>query len=291
LDPVLAAFLLTAGAGLATGIGSAIPFFFKDFKKKYLAFFLGLSAGVMIIVSFMELMVNALQALESYWVYLAFFVGMGVVALIDFLIPHEKNLHHMQKDCDSISKIQEECQDCEEEEKSDEEDLVELRVTDEETGEEAKTKSLTRTGVLTALAIAIHNFPEGIATFATALDDISLGITIAIAIAIHNIPEGISVSIPIYFATKSKWKSFGISLASGMAEPIGAAIAYLILRPFLTPAVLAISLASVAGIMVYISIDELIPVAHEYGSGHLVMGGVVLGMLIMAGSLVLFKFL
>jgi len=109
LDPVLAAFLLTAGAGLATGIGSAIPFFFKDFKKKYLAFFLGLSAGVMIIVSFMELMVNALQALESYWVYLAFFVGMGVVALIDFLIPHEKNLHHMQKDCDSISKIQEEC--------------------------------------------------------------------------------------------------------------------------------------------------------------------------------------
>ncbi len=216
----------------------------------------------MIIVSFMELMVKALQSLESYWVYLAFFVGMGIVALIDFLIPHEKNLHHMTKDCNSISKIQGECQDCEDEKKSDEEELVDLRVTDEETGEKAKTNSLTRTGVLTALAIAIHNFPEGI-----------------------------SVSIPIYFATKSKWKSFGLSLASGMAEPIGAAIAYLILRPFLNAAVLAISLASVAGIMVYISIDELIPVAHDYDSGHLVMAGVVLGMLIMAGSLVLFEFI
>jgi len=293
LNIILAAFLLTLFAGLSTGIGSAIPFFFKKFKKGYLAFFLGLSAGVMIIVSFMELMVTALESLASYWVYLSFFVGMAVVALLDFLIPHEKNPHHMTKDCESISDIQEACAEPEansDEEKKDE-SIIEPRVADEEIGDKADKKSLNRTGLLTAAAIAIHNFPEGMATFATAIDDISLGITIAIAIAIHNIPEGISVSIPIYYATKSKWKSFGLSLASGIAEPIGAGIAYLILRPFLNETVLAVSLAAVAGIMVYISIDELIPVAHEYGKGDLVMAGVVLGMIIMAGSLVLFEFL
>ena len=291
LNIILAAFLLTLFAGLSTGIGSAVPFFFKKFRKGYLAFFLGLSAGVMIIVSFMELMVTALESLASYWVYLSFFVGMAIVALLDFLIPHEKNPHHMTKDCESISDIQEACSESEEDsEEETKEPLIEPRVANEEIGDKADKKSLNRTGIITAAAIAIHNFPEGMATFATALDDISLGITIAIAIAIHNIPEGISVSIPIYYATKSKWKSFGLSLASGIAEPIGAGVAYLILRPFLNEVVLAVSLAAVAGIMVYISIDELIPVAHEYGKGDLVMAGVVLGMIIMAGSLVLFEF-
>ncbi|HUU78596.1 MAG TPA: zinc transporter ZupT [candidate division Zixibacteria bacterium] len=288
MNVILSAFLLTTFAGLSTGIGSAIPFFFKSFKKGLLAFFLGLSAGVMILVSFMELLPKALEDLESYWVFLSFFAGMAVVAAIDFIIPHEKNPHHMTKDCESIESIQDSCAD----DSSEEEKIIKTRVS-EEVGEEStemQNKKLTRTGVLTALAIAIHNFPEGIATFATALDDISLGITIAIAIAIHNIPEGISVSIPIYYATKSKWKSFGLSFGSGIAEPIGAAIAYAILGPFLNATILAISLASVAGIMVYISIDELIPVAHEYGKGDLVIAGVVIGMIIMAGSLVLFEF-
>lgn len=285
MNVILIAFLLTTFAGLSTGIGSAIPFFFKSFKKGSLAFFLGLSAGVMILVSFVELLPKALEDLESYWVFLSFFAGMAVVAAIDFIIPHEKNPHHMTKDSESIKSIQDSCAD----DSSEEEKIIKTRVSEEE-ATEIQNKKLTRTGVLTALAIAIHNFPEGIATFATALDDISLGITIAIAIAIHNIPEGISVSIPIYYATKSKWKSFGLSFASGIAEPIGAGIAYAILGPFLNATILAISLASVAGIMVYISIDELIPVAHEYGKGDLVMAGVVIGMIIMAGSLVLFEF-
>ncbi|NHJ86121.1 MAG: zinc transporter ZupT [Asgard group archaeon] len=297
MNIVLIAFLLASFAGLSTGIGSAIPFFFKRFKKSYLAFFLGLSAGVMILVSFMELLKNALKSLESYWVYLAFFGGMAVVVILDFAIPHGKNPHHMNKSDAVIKEIQAECQGevCE--------DIPELRVSDEGGEEKSVEKSLARTGIITAIAIAIHNFPEGFATFTSALEDINVGISISIAIAIHNIPEGISVSIPIYYATKSKWRSFGLSFASGIAEPVGAILAFGVLRiltqgPLVTnniiqinPAFIAVSLAVVAGIMIYISIDELIPVAHEYGKGDLVMAGVVLGMLIMAGSLVMFEFM
>ena len=146
-----------------------------------------------------------------------------------------------------------------------------------------------------AIAIAIHNFPEGFATFASDLDNISVGVSITIAVAIHNIPEGISVSIPLYFSTKKKWKSFGLSFASGVAEPVGALIAYAVLatflsNPILKDTILAVSLAAVAGIMIYISIDELIPIAHEYGKGDLVMGGVATGMIFMAVSLVLFQY-
>ncbi len=303
MNIVLAAFLLTLFAGLSTGLGSAIPFFFKSFKKVYLAFFLGLSAGVMILVSFAELLPKAVEEIGFLYSIIAFFIGMVVVILIDFLIPHSHNPHHMDKGEEKISTIQKECQDdvCEEEEI--EVAIQEPRVAvegQESSTDEDQRKALNRAGVITAIAIAIHNFPEGMATFAAALNDISLGISIAVAIAIHNIPEGISVSIPIYYATKNKWKSFGISFASGLAEPIGAGIAYGILQlikttiPSFAPHfnwVLTASLAFVAGIMVYISLDELIPVAREYGKGDIVMAGVVVGMVIMAASLVLFQYL
>ena len=144
-----------------------------------------------------------------------------------------------------------------------------------------------RTGLMTALAIGIHNFPEGLATFAATLGDVKLGVFIAIAIAIHNIPEGIAVSIPIFFATKNKNKAFFYSFLSGLSEPVGAIIGYLILMPFLTPVLLAAVLAFIAGIMIYISLDELLPMAHLYGHGHLVIGGIVTGMLIMAISLLM----
>ncbi len=295
MNPILLAFLLTSFAGLSTGLGSAIPFFFKSFKKSYLAFFLGLSGGVMILVSFMELLPKGINSLDSnkvYWAYIAFFGGMAIVVLLDFLIPKEKNPHHMTREEDIVSTIQKECKEgisCEDE------PIPNTRVEQISPIEEKDPeKALRRTGILTAVAIAIHNFPEGIATFATTLGDPSLGITIAIAIAIHNIPEGISVSIPIYYATKNKWKSFGLSFASGIAEPIGALIAFGIIKIFVSDLlindlVIGISLAVIAGIMVYISIDELIPVAREYGKGDVVMAGVVTGMVIMAASLVLFK--
>jgi len=292
LNVILLAFLLTTFAGLSTGIGSAVPFFFKTFKKSYLAFFLGLSAGVMILISFMELMPIAVASLtidKIYWVYIAFFGGMAVVVLIDFIVPHDKNPHHMTRDEELVLEIQKECQDDE-----DCDEVVETRVEGVSETKEDKNRALKRTGVITAIAIAIHNFPEGIATFASTLGNPTLGVSIAIAIAIHNIPEGISVSIPIYYATKSKWKGFWLSLASGIAEPIGAAVAYGIMKIFvkdviLNEAVIGMSLAVVAGIMVYISIDELIPTAREYGKGHVVMAGVAVGMAIMAASLVLFK--
>jgi len=293
MDIILAAFLLTTFAGLSTGIGSAIPFFFKGFKKSFLAFFLGLSAGVMILVSFMELLPNAAESLQSYWLFLAFFIGMGVVVLLDLLVPHKDNPHHMPRQEGTIKQIQTECHggECEE-------NLNATRVEQYDVEKKAKEAKLKRTGILTALAIGIHNFPEGMATFATALGDIHLGITIAIAIAIHNIPEGISVSIPIYYATKNKWKSFGLSMASGIAEPIGASLAFGLLKlleqnQFIAAhldQILGGSLAFVAGIMVYISLDELIPVAREYSKGDIVMAGVAVGMLIMASSLILFEF-
>ena len=141
--------------------------------------------------------------------------------------------------------------------------------------------------MLTALAVGIHNFPEGLATFGTALTDVKLGLLIAFAIAIHNIPEGISVSMPIYYATGDKKKAFFYSFMSGVAEPVAAVLGLLILIPILSAGVLAFLLAFVAGIMVYISVDELLPVAHQYGSGHCAIVGIVVGMLIMAVSLLL----
>lgn len=255
-DKIIPALLLTTFAGLSTGIGSAIAYFIKKPKIAYLSFSLGLSAGVMIYISFMELLPNAIESIGELKGLLAFFVGIGVIAVIDFLVPEAENPH-------------------------------EFEGLDEPASPQARAK-LMRTGLMTALAIGIHNFPEGLATFASALSNIRLGVFIAIAIAIHNIPEGIAVSVPIFYATGNKNKAFAYSFLSGLSEPIGAIIGYLILMPFLAnPAVLAALLAFIAGIMIYISLDELLPMAHRYGHGHLVIAGIVAGMLIMAISLLM----
>ena len=255
LDVVQIALLLTIFAGLSTGIGSSIAFFIRHPKTEYLSIALGFSAGVMIYISFGELLPNAMEHNGSVMGSIAFFVGILVIGLIDLVIPDESNPHHF------------------------------IGITKETAiGENPE---LLRTGIFTALAIAIHNFPEGLATFATALGDIRLGVLIAFAIAIHNIPEGISVSMPIFFATRDRKKAFTYSFLSGVAEPVGAIIGFLILMPFLSSGLLSSMLAFVAGIMVYISVDELLPMAHQYGHGHIVMTGFVLGMGIMAISLLL----
>ncbi len=247
------AFILTIIAGLSTGIGSAIAYFIKKPKITYLSFSLGLSAGVMIYISFMELLPDALKVVGKPWGLAAFFTGIATVGMIDLLISEPENPHDFEG-------------------------------LDEPTAVRDSSR-LMKTGLLTALAIGIHNFPEGLATFASALGDVKLGIFIAIAIAIHNIPEGIAVSVPIFYATSNKNKAFFYSFLSGLSEPIGALVGYLILMPFLTPAVLSALLAFVAGVMVYISLDELVPMAHRYGHGHLAIAGVVSGMLIMAVTL------
>lgn len=145
-----------------------------------------------------------------------------------------------------------------------------------------------RTGVFTAVTIAVHNFPEGLATFISAMQDLSVALPVVAAIAIHNIPEGIAVSVPIYYASGSKKKAFMYSFLSGLAEPLGAIVGYLLLMPFMNDLVFGILFAAVAGIMVFISMDELLPAAREYGEHHLSMYGLVGGMIVMAVSLLLF---
>lgn len=263
---VLFAFALTLFAGLSTGIGSAIALFTKRTNTKFLSVALGFSAGVMIYVSMIEMFFEAKDTLTTelgykpgYWVTVAaFFGGMLIIAIIDKLVPEAKNPHDM-KSMDDIGHLDEHRND----------------------------NKLMRMGLLTAIAIAVHNFPEGIATFVAALKDPSIGIAIAIAIAIHNIPEGIAVSVPIYYATGDKKKAFRMSFLSGLAEPLGAIVGFFILMPFMNDVIFGIIFAAVAGIMVFISVDGLLPASREYGEAHLSIYGLVSGMVVMAISLIL----
>ncbi len=273
LSTVLFAFGLTLFAGLATGIGSALAFLTRTTNTKFLSAALGFSAGVMIYVSFIEIFVKARDELMSThgevmgtWItVLSFFGGITLIALIDKLVPNYENPHELH----SIEEM----------------DKTLQSLPDNEAHDFGKLK---RMGMFTALAIGIHNFPEGLATFTAALTDPSLGIAIAVAIAIHNIPEGIAVSVPIYFATGSRTKAFKLSFLSGLSEPVGALVGYLLLMPFLSPTVFGILFAGVAGIMVFISLDELLPAAEEFGEHHLSIYGMISGMGVMALSLLLF---
>ncbi len=266
MDNLWFAFALTLFAGLSTGIGSAFAFFTRRTNTRFLSISLGFSAGVMIYVSMVEIFFKARTSLSAElgdrvgsWVTVAaFFGGMLLIALIDKLIPSHDNPHELQKVENADKPL---------------------------TPDAAK---LYRTGVFTALAIAIHNFPEGLATFISALQQPKIAIPIAVAIAIHNIPEGISVSVPVYYATGNRKKAFLFSFLSGLSEPVGAAVGYLILMPLMSPLTFGIVFAAVAGIMVFISLDELLPSAREFGEHHLSIYGLVAGMAIMAVSLLLF---
>ncbi len=266
MNNVLFAFGLTLFAGLCTGIGSALAFFTKKTNTKFLSVSLGFSAGVMIYVSMIEIFFKAKDSLTaelgikagSWLTVVSFFGGMLIIALIDKLIPSGENPHDMYK------------------------------VEDIKKNNNNPNSKLLRMGMFTALAVGIHNFPEGLATFISALQEPSIAIPIAIAIAIHNIPEGIAVSVPIYYATGDRKKAFFYSFLSGLSEPIGALIGYLILMPLINDLVFGIIFAAVAGIMVFISLDELLPSAQEYGEHHLSIYGLVGGMVVMAISLLLF---
>ncbi len=263
---VLHAFLLTLLAGLSTGIGSALSLLTKRTNTKFLSVALGFSAGVMLYVSFVEIFQKARVALvevmgepRGTWATVGgFFMGILIIAVIDRLIPEKENPHavHTVEEMDGKS--------------------------------EEHKRDLMRMGMFTALAIAIHNFPEGLATFTAALKDPNLGIPIAVAVAIHNIPEGIGVAVPLFYATGSRKKAFWLSFLSGLAEPVGAIVGYFLLLRFVGDTMFGIVFSSVAGIMVYISLDELLPSAREYGEHHLSIYGLIAGMALMAVSLVLF---
>lgn len=265
MTPFWMAFSITLFAGLSTGIGSAIALLAKRTNAKFLSVSLGFSAGVMLYVSFMELMPSALADFQSVYsrfgaelyLVLSFFGGIAIIALIDYLVPSEDNPHEVIKIEEANSK---------------------------------KHKHLKRIGMITAMSIAIHNFPEGLATFSAAMTNPELGIAIAIAIAIHNIPEGIAVAVPYYHATGNKKKAFWFSFLSGLSEPMGALIGYLFLMNNWTPFVNGILLSATSGVMVFISLDELLPTAKAYGKHHHAIGGLIVGMLIMALSLLLLRF-
>ncbi|GAA5415967.1 zinc transporter ZupT [Paraliobacillus ryukyuensis] len=266
IQSVLFAFGLTLIAGLATGIGSLLAFFSSTTNTKFLSFVLGLSAGVMIYISLIEIIVQARVPLiqfagplaGNYLTLAGFFGGMVFIALIDNFIPKQGNPHELKKV----------------------EDMQQAT---------PKDPILLKVGSFTAFAIAIHNFPEGIATFTSALEDPKLGIAITVAIAIHNIPEGIAVAVPIYFATGSRKKAFNLSFLSGLSEPAGALVAFLFLTPFLNDVLFGIMFAAVAGIMVFISLDELLPAAKQYDETHIPIYGLIIGMIIMAISLIMFE--
>lgn len=261
---VLWAFLLTVLAGLSTGIGSLIAFMCRHTNRKFLSISLGFSAGVMIYVSMIEIFFKAQESLISHlgnklgsWATVgAFFGGILFIAIIDKLIPSAENPHEI-KNVEALSAT-------------------------------PHPKHLMKVGLFTALAIAIHNFPEGLATFISALQEPSVAIPIVVAIAIHNIPEGIAVSVPIYQATGSRRKAFLYSFLSGLAEPAGALLGWLVLKPIMNDMVFGLLFGGVAGIMVFISFDELLPAAREYGEHHLSIYGLISGMLVMAISLLLF---
>lgn len=265
---LILAFLLTLFAGLATGIGSLIAFFTKKLNYKFLSLSLGFSAGVMIYVSFVEILAKAKSNLITAYgsktgnilAVVLFFLGIVLIAIIDFLIPSYENPHEAK-------------------EFDDENNL----------SNNINNKELIRMGLFSALAIAIHNFPEGFATFMGSLYEPNIGLSIALAVAIHNIPEGIAISIPIYYATLNRKKAFYLSFLSGLSEPLGALIGYFLLINFLDKSALGFSFAIVSGIMVYISLDELLPQAEKCGNHHYAISGLMVGMLVMALSLILFQ--
>ena len=247
-DTILIAFLFSLAAGLSTGLGSLAAFFIKDFKHRYLSLVMGFSAGVLIQISFMELLFSAITETGLLNANIAFFLGIVTIAAIEFLIPHE---------------------------------YEEEKLPDKE----KKNKRLLKTGLLVSVGIVIHNFPEGIITMFGTIKDPHLGLVLLIAIALHNIPEGISVSIPIYYATKNRKKAFLWSLLSGLSEPVGALIGFFVLSPFITPFVLNLALAFVAGIMVFISFDELLPLSLSHGEAHLAITSLFIGMFTMTAVL------
>ncbi len=253
MDPqIITPLIITSIAGLSTTIGSLIGLIFKRENSKFMSAVLGFTAGVMIGISFFELLPSGFKELGFTRASIAFIAGFIFIFLIDYLIPHE---YIGQKE----------------------------KINDK------TNRKLLRTGLFVALGIGIHNFPEGMATFYSSMVDVKLGISVAIAIAIHNIPEGIAVSAPVYKATGSRKKAFLWSFLSGVVEPIGAILTALVLLPFLNPQVLGYMLSGIAGLMVFISIDELMPVSKSYGYLHLPIVSFIAGMIVMILSLVLIK--
>lgn len=256
---IVVAFTLVLLAGLATAVGGAIAVSRATISPVFLSTSLGLSAGVMLYVSFVELLGEAENTLTEafgssgpWWTMAGFFGGIVLIGVIDRLVPAVINPHEMSG-ADEASDV--------------------------------RRGQLMRTGVFTAGALALHNFPEGFAVFLAALQDPTIAVPVVVAIAIHNIPEGIAVAVPVAYATGSRLTGFFYSLLAGLAEPVGALVGFVVLQAFVGPVAMAIAFAVVAGIMVFVSLDELLPAARGFGHHHATIYGLVAGMGIMAAGL------
>lgn len=240
--------LLTCLAGFSTMLGCFISLSVKKFDENYLRFAIGISAGVMIYISFAELLRTSIADIGFSHANIAFFSGIAVIMFIDFILPH--------------------------------------KYITEEKGEIPHPHSkLLSAGILTAVGVGIHNMPEGLAVFMSSLGGVKLGVALAVAIAIHNIPEGIAIAMPVYYATKSRRKAFWLSFLASIAEPVGALVGIAAIIPFMSKDLLALSFAFAAGIMVFISFDELLPLAYTHKDNHIPIAGIIIGMVVMAISL------
>jgi len=276
LEIFLFAFLLSLFAGLSTTVGSFIAFVMKRPSPKFISFIMGFSAGIMILISFVELLQESINTNGIFLGFVFFFIGMLIMLAIDIFVSHKYEF----------------------------EDSIEVFVTENGKYEphlhrghrgrqkyrgEIKNVKLAKSSLFIFLGVFIHNFPEGMATFIGTVKDVELGLLLTLAIALHNIPEGIAVAVPIYASTGDKKKAFKWSFLSGISEPIGALITGLVLFPFIDNVSLSALLGIVGGIMVYISLDELLPVSKALGKEHISILGLISGMLIMALSLSLFS--
>ncbi len=274
----LIALLLSTIAGLSTVLGGFVTFFIKENSLKFLSFGLGLSAGVMLFISLVDLypeggeLIKAQMGENFLWLSIIFFgIGILTAVLIDFFIPDHLQAQMFNRQIGANEKH--------------------IDSTDCAQNENAVISigKIKRAGILTAIVVAIHNFPEGLATFFTASQNLMLGLGIVFAIAIHNIPEGMAISIPVYQATHSKRKAFLYSFLSGIAEPIGGLTGFLLIKAFFPNLCIGVLFSLVAGIMTYISLDTLLPLSKDYDTGHYSISGVVLGLLIMGCALIILE--
>ncbi len=259
MDAYILPLILTLFAGMSTLLGGFITFFIKRNSLKALSVGLGFSAGVMVFVSLSELVPGSEETLKAYYgllgakamVFGGFLIGVLIAVLIDYFIPD-----HIEEDFLGAST------------------------------KKQQRRKIKRAGLITALAVTLHNFPEGMATFLVSSQNLALGIPVAAAIAIHNIPEGIAIALPIFQATGKKRLAVLYSFLSGISEPVGGLIGVILLKTVMPEQTIGIMTAAVAGIMVYLSFDTLLPLSREYGENHHVIIGIISGMLIMSFSLI-----
>ncbi len=263
---IIIAFAVTVLAGLATLIGWLAVIRGTTANPRLLSFGLAFAAGAMVYVSLVEIFVKSQESfMSALWfsgsdeqspyamATLMLFAGVAVVIMLDRLVPNP----HGKLEQPGRS--------------------------------QGPDPFLARAGLIAAAAITAHNIPEGLATFYSTLDDPTVGSSLAIAIAIHNIPEGVTIALPIFYATGSKTKAFIWTLVSALAEPIGALLGYFILGGNPDAMTYGVLFGMIAGVMVFLSLDELLPMAKRYAKGHETVYGMVFGMALLASSLVLFK--